>query len=54
MDPQTEMTLRGEIEDLRRKLQEADDTLEAIRSGEVDALVVRAGGANEVYTLEGA
>ena len=43
-----------ELEALRQALAEARETLEAIRSGEVDALVVRQGEVNRVFTLEGA
>jgi PAS domain S-box-containing protein len=42
--------LRTQNADLRLRLQEADETLQAIRHGDVDALVVE----NEVYTLESA
>jgi PAS domain S-box-containing protein len=42
------------IADLRARLEEAEATLEAIRSGSVDALVRDAGGGYEVYTLQGA
>ena len=42
--------LRAENADLRQRLQEAEDTLHAIRTGEVDALIVGA----QVYTLESA
>ncbi len=44
--------LQTEIEELRARLEEAEETLHAIQSGEVDALVVseRAGG-DKVYTL---
>lgn len=41
----------AEIADLRQRLDEAESTLEAIREGEVDALVV---GGREIYTLVGA
>jgi PAS domain S-box-containing protein len=40
-----------EIENLRQRLEEAVETLRAIRSGEVDALVVRGRAGDEVYTL---
>ena len=43
-----------ENETLRRQLAEANETLEAIRSGEVDAVVVRQGSTNQVFTLDGA
>jgi PAS domain S-box-containing protein len=42
--------LRAEIAALRHRLQEAEDTLHAIRTGEVDALIV----GSQVYTLESA
>ncbi len=41
--------LRGEIDALRRQLAESEATLDAIRSGDVDALVV----AGRLYLLEG-
>lgn len=46
--------LRRENEQLRQKLAEADNTIEAIRGGEVDAFVVTEGDTQRVYTLEGA
>lgn len=39
---------------LRARLAELEETLRAIRSGEVDALVVETAGENRVYTLHGA
>jgi PAS domain S-box-containing protein len=39
------------IEDLRRRLQEAEDTLNAIRDGHVEALVVSAPEGEQIYTL---
>jgi len=42
------------ITELRARLDEAEDTLRAIRSGGVDALVVAGRGGPRVYTLEGA
>jgi PAS domain S-box-containing protein len=42
--------LRAEIEALRVRLAEAEQTLEAIRAGEVDALIV----GDDVYTLDSA
>ena len=41
-------------EDLRLRLEEALDTLRAIRSGEVDALVVNTLQGDRLYTLKGA
>ena len=46
--------LQKENEELRGKVRELEDTLDAIRSGEVDAIVVSKGDARQVYTLEGA
>ncbi len=43
-----------EIEALRLRLQEAEELLEAIRTGSVDAVVVSAGENEQVYTLRGA
>jgi PAS domain S-box-containing protein len=43
-----------ELEDLRRRLEEAEATLNAIRKGEVDALVVSGQQGEQVYTLRGA
>jgi PAS domain S-box-containing protein len=42
--------LRAQNEHLRLRLQEAEETLQAIRRGDVDALVMD----NEIYTLESA
>lgn len=39
--------------DLRRRLDEAEETLRAIREGEVDALVVRRDAGDEVFALDG-
>ncbi|MBN2488435.1 MAG: PAS domain-containing sensor histidine kinase [Methanosarcinaceae archaeon] len=43
-----------EIERLRTQLTEAEETLNAIRSGEVDALVVPGETGEQVFTLKGA
>ncbi|HEY1231790.1 MAG TPA: ATP-binding protein [Candidatus Binatia bacterium] len=43
-----------ETEQLREQLREAQETLNAIRNGEVDALVVQGPQAEQVYTLRGA
>ena len=45
---------RLELDELRQRLQEAEETLDAIRSGEVDALVVSGPAGEKVFTLEGA
>ena len=45
--------LSRETEALRERLREAEETLDAIRNGEVDAVVVAGeGGVPQVYTLE--
>jgi len=43
-----------ELASLRARLEEAEETLEAIRLGHVEALLVDAAGGPRVYTLEGA
>jgi len=44
-------SLQSELEELRLQLQEANDTIDAIRSGEVDALFVNNGKEHQLYTL---
>lgn len=44
----------AELADLRERLREAQETLDAIRSGEVDAVVVNGENGNQVYSLTGA
>lgn len=39
------------IADLRARLREVEETLEAIRCGEVDAVLVNQAGSNQVFTL---
>jgi PAS domain S-box-containing protein len=43
-----------QIEDLRLRLDEAEETLSAIRRGEVDGLVVSGPKGDQVFTLKGA
>ncbi len=43
----------AEIAELRRRLSEAEETLRAIREGEVDALVVGAADREQIFTIEG-
>ena len=45
---------RLELEDIRQRLHEAEDTLNAIRSGEVDALVVAGPSGEKIFSLKGA
>ncbi len=42
-----------DVESLRRRLQEAEETLDAIRLGHVDALMVSTPAGPRVFTLEG-
>src|ERR1700761_7259991 len=43
-----------ENQELRWQLEEANETIEAIRSGQVDALVVKSGDNHQLYTLKSA
>jgi two-component system, sensor histidine kinase len=43
-----------ETDTLRARLAESEETLRAIRQGEIDALVVEGAGGNQVYTLHSA
>ena len=46
--------LIAQIEELTSRLNEAQETIEAIRSGEVDAFIVKNGDEHELYTLKSA
>jgi len=46
--------LLKEIAELRSRLEEAEETLSAIRQGDIDALVVSGSAGDQVYTLRGA
>jgi PAS domain S-box-containing protein len=48
------MLQAADIGELRRRLEEAEETLRAIRSGEVDALVVDGPEGEHIFTLRGA
>jgi PAS domain S-box-containing protein len=50
----SKISARKEIAELRRRLEAAEMTLEAIRSGEADALVVSGADGDRVFTLKGA
>src|SRR5665213_2336921 len=45
--------LRAENAELHARLAEAEETLRAIRSGEVDALMIESADGPQVYTLQG-
>ena len=49
-----QMELQAENEELKIRLAEAEETLNAIRNGEVDALVVSGSDGDQIYSLEGA
>jgi PAS domain S-box-containing protein len=49
-----EKQLTAENQELRARLEELEETLRAIRSGEVDALVISGAEGEQVYTLKGA
>lgn len=46
--------MNRELEELRQRLQEAEDLIEAIRTGAVDALAVQGAEGPRIFTLEGA
>ena len=51
MVKKAENDIDNEIIELRQRLEEAEDTLRAIRNGEVDALIVESPQGEVVYTL---
>ncbi|MHA4807919.1 PAS domain-containing sensor histidine kinase [Flavitalea flava] len=46
--------LIGEINRLKHELEEANDTLDAIRNGQVDALIVQGSAGPQIYSLKNA
>src|ERR1700712_3992562 len=44
--------LLSENYELRLQLEKANDTLEAIRTGQIDALIVNNGDSHQLYTLK--
>ena len=50
----TDANLQEENADLRRRLEEAEEAIRAIRSGAVDAFVAAEAHGNRIYTLESA
>ena len=50
----TKKELLNEIENLRLRLEDAEDTLRAIGSGEVDGFIVSGAAGNQIFTLRGA
>ncbi|MBV5330151.1 MAG: PAS domain S-box protein, partial [Chlorobium sp.] len=54
MTNKTQEELLSEIERLRLRLEDAEETLRAIGSGEVDALIVSGADGEQIFTLKGA
>jgi len=54
ISPDADEQLRAENAQLRARLEEAEETLRAIRTGEVDALVVETADGPQVFTLASA
>src|SRR3954451_23691636 len=52
MQTKTNEELLHEMADLRLQLEEANETIEAIRTGQVDALVVQGKKGHQLYTLK--
>jgi PAS domain-containing protein len=50
----TRQQLLDELQELTSRVMEAEETLRAIRGGEVDALVVSTAEGDQVFTLTGA
>ena len=51
-DEKTDRELELENQELRRQLYEATETIEAIRTGQIDALVVQGQEGHQLYTLK--
>jgi PAS domain S-box-containing protein len=54
MAERVETRIEDEVNELRQRLEEAEETLRAIRDGEVDALVVDSPDGEVIYTLTSA
>ena len=48
----TREELQEELEELQYRLDEANETIEAIRTGQIDALVVQGDNGHQLYTLK--
>jgi hypothetical protein len=46
--------LQQELDEVRHQLYEAKETIEAIRTGQVDALVVEGHNGHQIYSLKSA
>lgn len=54
MTPADSITVAASELDLRRRLEEVEEVLRAIRSGEADGIVVSGPNGDQIYTLQGA
>src|SRR6187397_2482803 len=52
--PESTIEEETEIDELKRRLEEAEETLRAIRQGEVDALVIDGPQGEVIYTVTSA
>ena len=50
----TKNKLPGKVDELQRQLEEANEMIEAIRTGQVDALIVQGNNGLQLYTLKSA
>src|SRR5688572_23247688 len=46
--------LESELEELQHQLSEANETIEAIRTGQIDAIVIQGSEGHQLYTLKSA
>jgi PAS domain-containing protein len=51
---ETRQQLLDELQELSARMMDAEDTLRAILSGEVDGLIVKTAQGDQVFTLSGA
>lgn len=50
----TKEQLAAELQEVRLQLEDANDTIQAIRTGMVDAFVVQGANGHQLYTLKSA
>ena len=50
----TRQQLLDELQELKERMKESEESLRAILSGEVDGLIVKTGEGDRVFTLSGA
>ena len=54
IEGKTYKELQEELDEIRFQLQEANELIHAIRTGQVDALVINEGEGHQLYTLKSA